>query len=272
MKHPTVLFTTLFALLLAARPLPAAQTAGFGLDVLLDGVPRTEYPGRGQLYIEAVRGREYALRITNPLPVRVAVALAVDGLNTIDARHGDAAGASKWVLGPYQTIEISGWQVNGQEARRFFFTGERHSYGAWLGKTADLGVIEAVFYRERCRPAPVLQPWVGRREQQAPSARAEGVPAPPAEGPSRDAAASKAAPSPSDEYAATGIGERNWHEVRRVQLDLDPTPAAVVRIHYEFRPQLVELGLLPPLPVPYSPLDRREHARGFAGSYCPDPQ
>ena len=105
---------------------------------------------------EAVKGREYELRITNPLPVRVGVALSVDGLNTIDAKHTDPANASKWVLDPYQTQVISGWQVNGSTARRFEFTGERHSYGAALGQTDNLGVIEAVFYKERetDRPSP----------------------------------------------------------------------------------------------------------------------
>jgi hypothetical protein len=268
MRHSTLLLATLTGLLLAARPSPAAQSAGFSLDVLVSGEARPEYTGRGKVYVEALRGREYTLRITNPLPVRVAVALAVDGLNTIDARHSDPGTASKWVLGPYETVEISGWQVNGQEARRFVFTGERHSYGAWLGTTADLGVIEAVFYQERCRPTPRPQPWAGgaRRE----SAQAEG--APPASGvPQPRSEASKAAPSLSDEYAATGIGERLRHDVRRVYLDLDPTPAAVVSVRYEFRPELVKLGLLPPQPVSRSPLDRRERARGFAGSYCPDP-
>ena len=41
------------------------------------------------LYVEAMRGASYALRLTNPTPYRVAVALSVDGLNTIDARHTD---------------------------------------------------------------------------------------------------------------------------------------------------------------------------------------
>ena len=265
MRRSTIVLATVATLLLTVHPSTGAETHGFSLAVLLDGVPRPEYAGRGQLYVEAVRGREYALRITNPLPVRVAVALAVDGLNTIDAVHGDAASASKWVVGPYETVEISGWQVNGHEARRFYFTGERRSYGAWLGHTADLGVIEAVFYRERCRP----QPWAATLGAPSPSAREEGAPADAAGAPGM-AGAAKAAPRLSDEYAATGIGERTRHDVQRVHLDLEPTPAAVVRIRYEFRDQLARLGLLPPTPCP--PLDRRERAHGFTGGYCPDPQ
>jgi len=40
-----------------------------------------------------------------------------------------------------------------------------------------------------------------------------------------------------------------------------------VRIRYEFRPQLVKLGILP---APIAPMERRERARGF-GEYCPQP-
>jgi hypothetical protein len=275
MRHPVLFLTTLLGLLAAVPPSRAAETNGFSLDVLMAGEPRPEIVGRGQVYVEALRGRDYTLRITNPLPVRVAVALSVDGLNTIDARHSDLGTASKWVLGPYQTVEISGWQVNGEEARRFVFTGERHSYGAWLGQTADLGVIEAVFYRERCRPMPTPVPWTSSDDARRESSRLEGqVPGglPSAGAPRADSESAKAAPSLSDEYAATGIGRRTRHEVRWVDIDLEPSPAAVVRIRYEFRSALVKLGLLPPLPVQGTPLDRRERARGFAGAYCPDPQ
>jgi len=239
----------------------AAHSSGLGLEVLVGGAPRPEYLARGATYIEALRGREYALRVTNPLPVRVAVALAVDGLNTINATHGEARSAAKWVLEPHETIEISGWQVNGQEARAFFFTGERSSYGAWLGETEDLGVIEAVFFRERPRPAPVI----GRsrtdgaaQEKAAPGAGARA---------GGEAAESVAL---ADEYAATGIGERRRHEVVEVRLDLEREPAASVRLRYEFRPQLETLGVLP-RPQHRSPLDRREDARGFERDFCPEP-
>ncbi|MEW6338145.1 MAG: hypothetical protein ACOY3Y_18685 [Acidobacteriota bacterium] len=250
--------TTLAALALSAALLPAGHTEaawdrGCGLSVEVDGVARPEYHGRGQVYVEAVRGKEYVLRVTNPFGVRVAVALAVDGLSTIDAGRSDAWTASKWVLGPYESIEIAGWQVSGSEARKFYFTGERGSYGAWLGRTEDLGVIEAVFFREKERE--VWRSGRGGMAQDsaaAPQARSE---------------ASKGAPEPADDYAATGIGDRTHHPVERVALDLERTPAAKVRIRYEFRPQLIKLGLLPR----HTSLDRRERARGFEGAWCPEP-
>jgi hypothetical protein len=261
-------------------PLAAAASGdrGFGLDVIVDGAPRPEYAARGTFYVEALRGREYVLRLTNPLPYRVAVALSVDGLNSIDAKHTDAWSASKWVLGPYESVEIPGWQVNGSTARRFTFTSEKRSYGAWLGKTQDLGVIEAVFYKEKVRepirryyepkdergpmgaPIPNAVPEEGTRDGRE-GAAAQAPSAPRAE---------KARPQLSDDYAATGMGDRTSHEVFDVAIDVVREPVARVRIRYEYRPELVKLGVLPREIEPY-PLDRREHARGFE-SYCPEPR
>src|SRR5689334_2942145 len=77
------------------------------VTVLVGGEARREYVHRGATYIEAIRGREFTIRLRNPTAQRVAVALSVDGLNTIDAKHSDAWSASKWVLEPYETTEIS---------------------------------------------------------------------------------------------------------------------------------------------------------------------
>ncbi|MGH9419240.1 MAG: hypothetical protein ACRD3J_04640, partial [Thermoanaerobaculia bacterium] len=70
----------------------------------------------------------------------------------------------------------------------------------------------------------------------------------------------------ADDYAATGMGSRERHDVTTVDIDLEPNPVASVRIRYEFHPQLVKLGILTDH---VSPLERRERASGF-GSYCPE--
>jgi hypothetical protein len=237
----------------------AARSAAGDVEVVVSGSPAPLYFHQGTRYVEARRGREYTLRLTNPLNVRVAVALSVDGLNTIDARHTDALSASKWVLGPYETVEIEGWQVSDRTARRFVFTGERNSYGAALGQTENLGVIEAIFYRERRRPIARHEPWEEKHSAGRDSAR--HTPPPSA------AAGTESQGALSDDYAATGMGDRTRHDVREVSLDLDPHPFSSVRIRYEFRPQLVKLGVLP---SGRAPLERRERARGFEG-YCPEP-
>src|SRR4051812_23218929 len=126
----------------------------FDVEVVVDGYPLEAIYGRGRRYVEAREGSEYDLVVRNPLGVRVAVALSVDGLNTIDARRASSWESSKWVIEPYGTARIRGWQTSSTSARRFYFTTERDSYAAKLGRASDLGVITAVFYREAVPPRP----------------------------------------------------------------------------------------------------------------------
>jgi hypothetical protein len=222
------------------RPFP-----DFQLDVVVNGRPLAEYYARGRTYVEALQGAEYELRVRNDSPDRVAVALSVDGLNTIDARHTSAWNASKWVIEPYQTITISGWQMSSERARRFYFTNERDSYGAKLGQTANLGVISAVFFRERSRPVPITPPYPITRDKSE----------------SEQSARAQSSPRPDDDYAATGIGRNVRNDVRWVDMDLESRAAGEVTIRYEYYSALLKLGVVPR--ERYT-LQRREDSRGFS--------
>jgi hypothetical protein len=152
-------------------------------------------------------------------------------------------------------------------ARRFEFTTEERSYAQALGKADNLGVISAVFFKER---VPAIVPYTSnestRRQREAlpPSAPAARAPS----GQAADAAsASKRA---DEEYAATGMGRRTDHAVEQVWLDLEDAPVNTVNIRYEFRPQLVRLGIVPANPK-MDPLQRRERARGFEPGFAPVP-
>jgi hypothetical protein len=268
---------------------PVVFDRGFDVQILVDGRPLEEYQARGKSYVEAISGAEYEVRIQNPLPYRVAVALSVDGLNTIDAQHTTAWNASKWVIEPYGTISITGWQMSSERARRFYFTSERDSYGAKLGQTSNLGVVSAVFFRER-RPYPVpvappprphpLHKEDGRNKSSG--APAAGSSAEPSAGTSDSTRRSgedsvlerkgQIAPQPDDEYAATGIGRSVHNDVRWVNMELDSRPAGEVVIRYEYYPALVRLGVMPrPYPQP-DPLRRRERATGFEDRrFSPEP-
>jgi hypothetical protein len=259
-------------------PAQVVEDRRFDLQILVNGRPLDEYYARGKNYVEAIEGAEYEVRVRNPLPSRVAVALSVDGLNTIDARHTTAWNASKWVIEPYGTISISGWQMSSERARRFYFTSERDSYGAKLGQTSNLGVVSAVFFRERRsivvpvtpppRPRPLYEED-GRRD----SSRAE---APSAGSRTEDSAKQKQsgqmAPVPDDEYAATGIGRSVRNDVRWVNMDLDSRPAAEVIVRYEYYPALVRLGIVPRSYPRPDALRRREGATGFEDRrFSPEP-
>jgi hypothetical protein len=283
----------LAALLISAFPGGAARaldTGPYSMEVLVDGRLLTEYAARGTTYVEASKGREFAVRLRNRTGERIAIGLSVDGLNSIDARTTTARDARKWILAPYETVTISGWQTGPRTARRFFFTTEERSYGAWLGRTGNLGVIAAAVFREK-RPEP--PPWSGITKpphgqvdpQDAESGRLAGC----AEGEARRGSADSSAPEPgraqppsrsktverpvvSDELAATGIGRETPHAVVGVEFDADESPCAVLQVRYEYRDTLSRLGVLPPQSPDDDPLSRRERARGFREpGFAPDP-
>ena len=263
---------------------PVVAENGFSVEVLIDGRPLAEYAARGRRYVEALENAEYELRIHNPSSARIAVALSVDGLNTIDARHTSAWEAHKWVIQPYGTIYVRGWQMSSENARRFYFTTERDSYAAKLGQAANLGVISAVFFRERgpfviqpvtpAPPRPIYKDEDRMREERAPSPKASTESGNPS-GLGGDMAKRPSAqpyPPPDDESAATGIGRTVRNDVQWIRMDLESHPAAEVMIRYEYRAALVRLGIIP---RDYNPrpevLNRRERAKGFEPGYCPQP-
>ncbi len=243
------------------QPALAAISREFSLEILVDGRPLEEWTSKGRLYVEALKGREYSVRLVNRTPEPVAVALSVDGLNVIDAAHTTAVEGRKWILDPYQALVLDGWQTGRDTARRFYFTDEKRSYGAWLGRTDDLGVVAASFFRRR-RPEPEIESRVEAGGRNAPTGC--GAPAP-------EARAKKAADA-QDELAATGIGRQVDHHVRTVEFDHEDHPAATLSLRYEYRDALVKLGVIPPPPRPDDRLARRDRARGFEDEgFAPDP-
>jgi hypothetical protein len=254
-------------LLLTASAAAASESGAFSMSVLVGGAPAPEYASRGRVYVEALKGREFTIRLYNPGPDRAAAALSVDGRNVVDAKRTSARDAVKWILEPGQTIEIPGWQVSGRTARRFFFTDTAGSYAKWLGDTTNAGTVEAVFYRER-RPQAEIGPIRPKDEADSRARRDQqgGAGSAP---PSAKSAPTQAQASESDRFAATGIGERTDFPVAWTSFDEEERPAARISLRYEFREELVRLGVLPR--DRGEDLYARERARGFEPEYAPDP-
>jgi hypothetical protein len=67
------------------------------------------------------------------------------------------------------------------------------------------------------------------------------------------------------------MGRRIGHRVTEVSLDLEDTPAQTVNIRYEYRRELVRLGVFPAARTGTG-LERRERARGFEPGFSPEPR
>lgn len=280
----TTLLTALVALTVPSVS-EAASSGPYSMEVMVNGRSIQEYYKRGTTYIEARQGLEYQIRLTNHTARRVAVALAVDGLNSIDAKHTSAVDARKWILAPYESMVVTGWQTSSATSRAFYFTSEGGSYGAWLGDTRNLGNISAAFFAEKphyVRPM-TEDPWDDnpylsrelKRDAREGSGAADSAPA--AAAPSLQseargkAGAGERMAAPKDELAATGIGREQNNSVYTVAFNHESSPSGVVTLRYEFRDKLIQLGILP-RPYRPSPMIRRENSSGFSDyGYAPDP-
>jgi hypothetical protein len=213
---------------------------GFDLEVLVGGWPLRRESLGGERRVEVVAGSEYELRLTNPLPGRVAVAVSVDGLNVIDGRCTGPREASKWVVHPRGTLTVTGWQVGPERARRFYFTTERDSYATRIGRPGEFGVIAAAFYRERPPGREIVPPRAtAPLREQADGAAGDAPDANAAHGAVRgrggDEWRDRRPHRPARERAATGIGRSVGSSIRVVDMDLEPEPIAFVTIRYDFR-------------------------------------
>ena len=236
------LFTALFASVTPAGALykPFSTDAGmarvdygFQLEVLgADGAVKPEVEAEGDRKVFARPGERYSIRVYNPLPVRAVVNLTVDGVNTIDGKPCGIADGSRWMMEPMSWTTIRGWQVNGGEARRFFFTKSGRSYAAWRGVqlhrnlAANCGVIGAAFFWNRGELAQ-WQEEVSRRSCNRYPCASKGM-----------AMLDKAEMAPmAKEKAGTGMGEREMHAVHAVEFTADAgmfEPKDALVLYYGF--------------------------------------
>jgi hypothetical protein len=226
---------------------------GFRIKIVNDeeGI-KPESAQNGRPFITARKGERYSVRLYNPLPVRVAVNLTVDGLNSITGKPSGISDGHKWMIDPHSFITVPGWQVNGAEARRFFFTDKPKSYAQWRGETmgrdlaANCGVIGAAFFWNQgeldryydahpiYRHARRAKPYRFSAEKSM-GALSSGAPSN-----ARQEAADSLGAEPQ-EQAGTGMGERESHPTVQVAFHYDTgmyklSQALVVYYGFESKP------------------------------------
>ena len=279
------LLTLLAAAAASACSAPAAYATGSLVDLQIVDRGRGEtlsaYRYRGASYVAGRPGDRYAVRLTNRSNARVLVVLSVDGVNAVSGETA-STGQTGYVLGAYQTAEITGWRKSYSEAAAFYFTALPDSYAARTDRPDNVGVIGAAVFRERVVEPPLQSPSFSWRDRQPPvtreradagnraqeterrgesagaagaadasSGRLSSAPAAAAPEPERDAYAKKV------EKLGTGHGEREYSPTSQTAFERASTrPAEVVQVRYDSVANLMASGVIArprPQPLPRVP-------------------
>ena len=182
--------------------------------------------GDSRAYVQAERGRNYAIRVRNHTGGRIGLVIAVDGRNIISgAKSYLRSSEPMYVLDAYGEATYQGWRTSDVNVQRFYFTDAADSYAEAWGDASAMGVIVVAAFHE----LPRIQP-------QRRSGRQDTAPQPQSPGESR------AAESTAD--AGTGFGESQYS--RSVRVHFKPHARAFARqfLKYEWRETLVRLGLI----------------------------
>jgi hypothetical protein len=126
----------------------------YRIEVLVDGKAKAIHPLGKNLYVAANRDEVFSIKLVNDTDRRVAVALFIDGLNTLGRKRELPSEARKWIVNANSSATIAGWQVDESKAKQLVFVGEEESLAARMHYTDEIGIITASFYPEAVTPEP----------------------------------------------------------------------------------------------------------------------
>jgi hypothetical protein len=250
-------------------------------QIRVDGEPSPLYwspNGDQRRYVQAFAGRNYSIVLRNNTSRRVAVLLAVDGLNAVNGERTSLNSREPmYVLSPYESATISGWRTSLEEVRRFVFVDEHRSYAERTGQAnSDMGWIRVLSFREQ-----ETLGWFNRREDDrrwrepasgrddrkddlraarpsgdkeqaqdapAPTASRQEAPPPSANEGRREVAKSldgMASPEQGGSFPGTGWGERRSDPIRQVEFRPERNATDQLVFRYEYASGLRALGIFP---------------------------
>lgn len=232
----------------------------FAASVICSGACSEDNYFGSDSVLRVSEGQEYSIVVHNPLPVRVAAAVTVDGLNSIDGKRSTPDEAQKWIIEPYSSVTISGWQTSDSKSRKFYFTRERDSYSRWKGRrdgrdySPHLGVIGIAYFwnsadlKEALFPA---QAFLDKRSAASNDLAAS----------SRGEVGERSARG--RDRAGTGMGRSQWNPITRVHFYYDTgmySAHDALTIRYEFASNY-------PAPLPFEAPEREYR---YPGNYAPE--
>lgn len=274
MLRPTVLLLAALVSATACAPLSAQPLVDVDIVDRDTGEWLPEYRHRGRDWVPGTPGHRYGVRLTNTTGERVLVVLSVDGVNAISGETA-AANQTGYVLGPWQSTEITGWRKSWQDVAQFYFTDLPDSYAARTGRPDNVGVIGVAVFRERAQPQPYYAPPIARDNEYDDRHRGRNESkAAPASAPQASRRAAEAAADSADgvgQSIGTGHGQREWAPVSRTDfVRASRTPAQVVQLRYDDVPNLVAMGVMP-RPYRYDDGYRRGQPQAFPNGFAADP-
>lgn len=249
------IFTAIAAALIATASL-AANAVGRLADVsIVDRTSGRELPvywHEGRAYVVGQPGNEYKVVLRNRRREDLLAVMSVDGVNVVSGQTAspDQGG---YVIGPWRTLDVSGWRKSMYETASFYFTSLGDSYAGRTGRPDNVGVIGVALFQRAPRyvAPPSYEPWREKREDSS-----SGAPAA-----AESQAKRHSAPSAP---LGTGHGRREESEARYAEFErATHDPVEVITIYYDSYRNLVAQGVIPesrygrrnpdPFPQPFVP-------------------
>ena len=265
------------------------STREFEASVLVRGKPVTEVVHNGQTFVEGRRKSTYELSFRNNSSQQVLVVPSVDGLSVIDGQPAGKASPG-YVVGPWNSVDVPGWTVNGHEAAEFVFHAQNafyedeQTYAEAMGEDpGNQGVIGFMVFRQLPVPRRVRPLRANVFHASAPSWQTGGYvygsTTDQVIGASSHTVSSSVSPDsfgnlPSDEGVrgmvdmdaekslGTGFGEAVEFETQEVEFRREADPCAVFAFYYDTLKNLRRAGV---------PVELFNRHYSESASYAPNP-
>lgn len=236
------------------------NTNGIELELIVDGRALREIDHKGRTYVEALDGKEFTLRIRNRSGRRSAVVPTVDGLSVMDGKPG-SVDSGGYILSHGDSIDVPGFRLDNEKVANFEFGGEGTSYASSKGEVEarNVGVIGLAAFHEKRRVSLLrmndntrMYSGGGVRGQSLGSEMRGSKVGQTDETDALYACSLDAEPTSGElgvaptpvQDAGTVFGKEASHRVYEVSFDREEKPFALLTVYYDFRPALIEKGVL----------------------------